>query len=110
MSVCHRAVLIRTDCLQQIVSVLLDHTVSAKQVTNFWNVCWDKYKACHEWAEHTGGGDGDEDRELGAEDGKGSWKFSKAVLDEFENSILFDQIDTVYVCSHVQGHILTGVL
>lgn len=88
---------------------------TAKQITNFWQTCWDKYKAVRKQQEHTGGGDGDESRddagsgsdtdneelsisgEKRKRAGKPKNEFSSTVLDKFEQSKIFDMIDKVYV-------------
>ncbi|KAJ7588354.1 hypothetical protein C8J56DRAFT_890151 [Mycena floridula] len=47
----------------QIANVILDGTVTWKQVKLYWlNHAWAKYKACRELVKHTGGGDGDQDK------------------------------------------------
>ncbi|TFY54348.1 hypothetical protein EVJ58_g8921, partial [Rhodofomes roseus] len=78
-----------------IASVILGHTVTPKQVINFWNTAWDKYKACRTRAEHTGGGDGDADRDDDAARGHNKRRFSKATLDKFERSDIYRRIDNV---------------
>ncbi|EPS96863.1 hypothetical protein FOMPIDRAFT_1052978 [Fomitopsis schrenkii] len=66
--------------------------VTVKQVTNFWNGVWDRYKACRTREEHTGGGDGDEGRPgVGGRERK----FSDKVLDKFERSHYYQLIDAV---------------
>lgn len=103
-----------------------ENRVTVKQVTGFWhNQAWAKYKACRERAEHTGGGDGDADidltrdssdssldegsdanvkkvvdLEVGAKRKRGvktQWGYSNEVLDEFEQSKMFELIDNVCV-------------
>ena len=88
----------------------------ATQVRNYWfNQAWEKYKAVRERQEHTGGGDGDADRslDLDADDSDADGddlavdgskpkrtkkvQFSPQVLDNFENSRIFELIDAVYV-------------
>ncbi|PBK80699.1 hypothetical protein ARMGADRAFT_1091978 [Armillaria gallica] len=46
-----------------------DSHTTPTQVHNYMlNQAWDKYKACKEWEEHMGGGDGDADHEVGEND------------------------------------------
>ncbi|KAG1849312.1 hypothetical protein C8R48DRAFT_778561 [Suillus tomentosus] len=70
-----------------ISQVILEGRVSAEQVRNYWhNQALEKYKACHIRQEHTGGGDGDADKQdLG---------FSDEVLDAFEASEIYQLIDS----------------
>ena len=71
------------------------HAVTVKQVLNYWNSAWDKYKACRTCAEHTGGGDGDADREDESGSRKRKRGFSEKVLDVFENLRIYLLIDEV---------------
>lgn len=96
---------------------MLKGRASVKQILNFWQQCWDKYKAVRERQEHTGGGDGDESRdeadsgndedlevELGdgdkkrkrdGKEGKKKERYSAKVLGRFEQSNIFAMIDAV---------------
>ncbi|KAI0056072.1 hypothetical protein BV25DRAFT_1921308 [Artomyces pyxidatus] len=106
-----------------ISSTILENRVTTEQVKNYWSLqAWPKYKAVRARQEHTGGGDGDEDRDEaheGSDDGDdggagdvedntltqkaGKRKrtnpkkavFSRKVLDAFEVSKVFELIDAV---------------
>lgn len=90
----------------------LDGRKNSKQVRNLWNRYWAIYKLVCRRQEHTGGGDGDDETDLEGgsdqandedDDKKRKHKptkhppvrFSKRVLDSFENSVYFPIIDRV---------------
>lgn len=83
---------IGADICVELVYTTFKKAVTVKQVTNFWNGVWDRYKACRTREEHTGGGDGDEGRPgVGGRERK----FSDKVLDKFERSHYYQLIDAV---------------
>lgn len=54
----------------QISSKILEGRITAMQISNFWlGQAWEKYKAVCRNQAHTGGGDGDEGRDLVSDSG-----------------------------------------
>ncbi|PPQ84671.1 hypothetical protein CVT24_002737 [Panaeolus cyanescens] len=96
---------------------------TAECLTSYWNGVWERYKACKDAEEHTGGGDGDqsrtkpdetEDDETTDTEGKGSkdtkpkgvkrkrgktkvrgGKWSQEYLDKFRHGKIYNLIDAV---------------
>ncbi len=98
----------------QISQEVLDGRATLTQVHNYvLNQAWDKYKACKEWEEHMGGGDGDADHEVGENDDdealdkkkprpkrkKGALpgNYSLKVLQAFKESEVYELLDVQYV-------------
>ncbi len=98
----------------QISQEVLNSHTTPTQVRNYvLNQAWDKYKACKEWEEQMGGGDGDADREVGENDDdealdekkprpkrkKGALpgNYSLKVLQAFKESEVYQLLDARYV-------------
>lgn len=97
--------------LEQTAQTVLQGRVTAEQVKNYWeNQAWLKYAACRGREDHTGGGDGDADRDAqkdaeggevkpvksGKPGAKRKVTFSNKTLDQFENSEIYRLMDAVY--------------
>jgi hypothetical protein len=65
-----------------------------------------KYRQCKDRQSHTGGGDGDHDRTVEQSGKRAHGGHSEAVLDEFEKSDFFRQIDKVYVLNLSTTHFM----
>ncbi|KAI0039148.1 hypothetical protein FA95DRAFT_1612804 [Auriscalpium vulgare] len=79
-----------------IASVVLSKRVTPTQIRNYWwNQAWEKYKAVRIMSQHTGGGDGDADRQIREGKAKVRNMFSQKVLDAFEASRIYEAINKV---------------
>ncbi len=98
----------------QISQEVLDGCATPTQVCNYvLNQAWNKYKACKEWEEHTGEGDGDVDHKVGENDDEEAldekkprpkWKkgalpgnYLLKVLQAFKESKVYELHDAQYV-------------
>ena len=89
----------------QVADTLLKGKVTLKQLENYFNNnAWSKYKYANDLEEHTGGGDGDEDREIPREHAPRKSKArsgrpSTRTLNQFRRSKVYKLLHSVYVFS-----------
>ena len=99
----------------QVAGTLLKGKVTLKQLENYFNNnAWNKYKYANDLEEHTGGGDGDEDREIPRERAPRKSKAragkpSTRTLNQFRRSKVYQLLHSVYVFSSSYIVVMTSL-
>ncbi|CAE6451597.1 unnamed protein product [Rhizoctonia solani] len=86
----------QTVVFKEVSEAILLGSKDWRQVANFWNSCWKKFKACRRRENHTGGGDGDElvidDMREDEPVESAQTQFSDTQLDRFEQREIYQCI------------------